>query len=139
MTTELSAPLRFDSPDLMMGLPSLPRSARDALDFGLVQLSQGVEARVAGYNAYESRRSGLSPESVLGLPFFGVVAQCMNNYLVAQRFEDASASRGALDETLAYVLTLRMRPTPVTLRLLASPSIEERYVLIDWPAPRSGS
>ncbi|MEM5734152.1 alpha/beta hydrolase fold domain-containing protein, partial [Shewanella algae] len=44
--------------------------------------------------------------------------------------EDAAAAGEALDRTLPYVLTLRMRPTKVQLRLLAAASDELRYVLI---------
>jgi hypothetical protein len=54
----------------------------------------------------------------------------MNNFMVAQRFEDAAAERAALDDTIAYVLTLRMRPTRVKLRLLSDPAREMRYVLV---------
>ena len=70
--------------------------------------------------------AGLSPERVVGKHLFEAVAPCMNNYLVAQRFEDG----GALDETLDYVLTLRMKPTPVKLRLVKGGADERRYVLV---------
>jgi hypothetical protein len=55
----------------------------------------------------------------------------MNNYLVAQRFEDSAAAGTELDETLDYVLTLRMRPSRVRLRLLAAPGTALRYVCIE--------
>ena len=71
--------------------------------------------------------SGLDPSAVMGVPFFEAVALCMNNFLVAQRFEDEPE----LDAIVPYVLTLRMRPTKVRLRLLASASIPRRYVLIE--------
>ena len=67
---------------------------------------------------------------VVGLPLFSVVAQCMNNYLVAQRFDDAVASGQALDVSLDFVFTLRMKPTPVRLRLLSSPSHPTQYLAI---------
>jgi hypothetical protein len=54
----------------------------------------------------------------------------MNNYLVAQRFEDAAATGDLLDATIDYVLTLRMRPVKVKLRLLASAASAHRYVLV---------
>ena len=50
----------------------------------------------------------------------------MNNFMVAQRFADEAV----LDATLPYVLTLRMRPTPVTLRLLQIPGVARSYVLV---------
>jgi hypothetical protein len=54
----------------------------------------------------------------------------MNNFMVAQRFDDAGADGTALDLTVPYVLTLRMRPTKVQLRLLAAPGARCRYVLV---------
>ncbi|MBK6689785.1 MAG: phosphonate transporter [Deltaproteobacteria bacterium] len=95
----------------------------DQLDFGVIRMSP--EARVVGYNHYESRAAGLGKDRVLGRHFFTEVAPCTNNYLVSGRFDDA-----ALDETLPYVFTLRMRPTPVKLRLLKQPGAPYQYVLV---------
>ena len=64
---------------------------------------------------------------MVGVPFFDAVAQCMNNFLVAQRFEDEAQ----IDDIVPYVLTLRMRPTKVRLRLLAEPDAPRRYILIE--------
>ena len=68
---------------------------------------------------------------MLGLSLFNEVAVCMNNYLVAQRFEDAAADGSELDATIDYVLTLRMRPVKVRLRMLAGPGVTGRFVAID--------
>jgi photoactive yellow protein len=95
------------------------------LPFGIIGLDRSGIAKV--YNEMEARMAGLAPDTVLGASFFNAVAQCMNNYLVAQRFEDEPE----LDATIPYVLTLRMRPTPVRMRLLASPSVPLRYILIE--------
>jgi hypothetical protein len=54
----------------------------------------------------------------------------MNNFMVAQRFEDAARDGSSLDATIDYVLTLRMRPIKVKLRLLAIPGAPLRYVLV---------
>ncbi|OYW26611.1 MAG: phosphonate transporter, partial [Methyloversatilis sp. 12-65-5] len=59
-----------------------------------------------------------------------VVAPCMNNFMIAQRFDDAQQDGSALDDTIDYVLTLRMRPVKVKLRLLARPGSDLRYVLV---------
>jgi hypothetical protein len=67
---------------------------------------------------------------VLGQPLFTNVAPCLNNFMVAQRFEDAQDDGAALDDTIDYVLTLRMRPVKVKLRLLAEPGSDQRYVLV---------
>jgi photoactive yellow protein len=97
----------------------------DSLSFGVVGLSSDGIAEV--YNRTESRWAGLPTDSVIGEHFFFSTAQCMNNFLVAQRFEDEAE----LDVVLDFILTLRMRPTPVRLRLLKSSSENRRYILID--------
>ncbi len=98
---------------------------RDTLPFGVVGFEGDTLVQV--YNATEARMSGLDPATVMGVPFFDAVAQCMNNFMVAQRFEDEPE----IDDIVPYVLTLRMRPTRVRLRLLAAPGIARRYILIE--------
>jgi photoactive yellow protein len=118
----------FASPDLARHLDALDAHQLDQLDFGVIGFD--AETAVTRYNAFESRAAGLSPERVLGQPLFTNVAPCLNNYLVAQRFEDAADEGQALDATLDYVLTFRMRPVKVALRLLASPGGAVRYVVV---------
>lgn len=98
---------------------------RDALPYGTVGFAADTIVQI--YNATEARMAGLAQASVIGVPFFEAIAQCMNNFMVAQRFEDESE----LDVILPYVLTLRMRPTKVRLRLLATAKKERRYILIE--------
>lgn len=120
--------LAFDQPDLYPSLAVLPAHALDSLDFGVIGFD--AETAVVQYNSFEASAAGLSPQRVLGQPLFTLVAPCMNNFMVAQRFEDAAQSGAALDETLDYVLTLRMRPVKVKLRLLAGAAPGARYVLV---------
>lgn len=96
----------------------------DRLPFGVVGLDSHGITKV--YNETEARMAGLDPTTVLGSSFFDAVAQCMNNFMVAQRFEDEPE----LDAIIPFVLTLRMRPTPVRLRLLASRSAPLRFILV---------
>jgi photoactive yellow protein len=104
-------------------LEIMGREDRDALPYGLVGFAADTIVQI--YNAAEARMSGLDPATVVGVPFFDAVAQCMNNFMVAQRFADEPE----LDDIVPYVLTLRMRPTKVRLRLLASAKVPCRYVL----------
>jgi len=97
----------------------------DRLPFGVVGLRR--DGIVEVYNATEARMAGLDAEAVIGVPFFEAIAQCMNNFMVAQRFEDEPE----LDDIIPYILTLRMRPTRVRLRLLASPAAPLNYILIE--------
>ena len=118
----------FDQPDLDAQLAALSAGALDELDFGVIGFDQ--ETVVRRYNEFESKAAGLRPHLVIGQPLFTAVAPCMNNFLVAQRFEDAAEAGAMLDATIDYVLTLRMRPVKVALRLLAAPDSAVRYVLI---------
>lgn len=106
-------------------LDTMSTEDRDALPFGVVGFESDTIVR--SYNATEARMAGLDPATVIGVPFFDAVAQCMNNFLVAQRFEDEPE----IDDIIPYVLTLRMRPTKVRLRLLAAPHMPRRYILIE--------
>ncbi len=117
----------------------VPRGTEDAIRFletrdvdqlavGVIGFDQRYLVRV--YNRFEATAAGLARDRVLGLHVFESIAPCMNNFMVAQRFEDASNCQGPLDAELDYVLTLRMRPTPVRLRLLWTPRSWLRYVLV---------
>lgn len=122
-------PPTFDSPGLHTRLTTLTTDEIDGLRFGVI----GIDAEhvVRRYNAMESQMAGLAVERVMGKPFFALVAVCMNNFMVAQRFVDAAENGTALDATIDYVLTFRMRPNKVRLRLLATPGHALSYVLVD--------
>ena len=109
----------------ILGLEEMGTEALDELPFGVIGFTQSTIVEV--YNATESRLSGLARSTVLDAPFFDAVAQCMNNFMVAQRFEDEPE----LDAVIPFVLTLRMRPTRVRLRLLATAEVARRYILIE--------
>ncbi len=121
-------PFSFHQLDLAERLARLGADELDQLDFGVIGFDN--ETVVRRYNEFESNAAGLTSHRVLGQPLFTVVAPCMNNFLVAQRFEDAFETGAALDATIDYVLTLRMRPVKVKLRLLAGAAPGARYVLV---------
>ncbi len=116
--------MTFDDPALPQALNAMSEAELDALAFGAVGLD--AEGRVDRYNAHEERSSGLPRDHVVGRHFFFDVAPCMNNYMVAERLEEDAA----LDVTMPYVLTFRMRPTPVRLRLIRAPAVARRWVLV---------
>ena len=105
-------------------LECMPPDRLDALPYGVVGLAADGTTEV--YNATESKLAGIPCPIVLGWSYFAETAQCMNNFMVAQRFEDEPE----IDDIIDYVLTLRMRPTPVRLRLLKAASCPRRYLLI---------
>ncbi|MFC0251751.1 PAS domain-containing protein [Massilia consociata] len=127
-TNDAHRPLSFASADLAAQLDDCTTEQLDQLDFGVIAFD--ADTKVQRYNAFESQAAGLSTQRVLGEPLFTNVAPCLNNFMVAQRFEDAQEEGSALDATIDYVLTLRMRPVKVALRLLASPAGRHRYVLV---------
>ena len=118
----------FDARGLSDLLDACNQHQLDALGFGVIGFD--ADNLVQRYNAVESQAAGLSPQRVIGEPLFTNVAPCLNNFMVAQRFEDAADQGSELDDTIDYVLTLRMRPIKVKLRLLASATGSTRYVLV---------
>lgn len=115
----------FTDPALMSVLDSLTAEQLDQIDFGVIRMD--LSGNVIAYGAHESRASGLSPSRVIGKHFFTMVGECMNNYLVAERYE----TEDTLDVTIDYVLTFRVRRAPVRLRLLKSPNSHHTYLLIE--------
>lgn len=116
--------MTFNDTDLFNKLENTPDQELDNLDFGIIGLTPDMY--VSRYNKKESLLSGLSKEFVLNKHFFIDVAPCMNNYLVALKFEQ----QAELDENLDYVLTFRMAPTYVKLRLLKKSSAKTSYIII---------
>ena len=121
----MSAEWSFAQSNLLVELEAADDEVLQAAPFGIIAMSdKGV---VSLYNTVESELAGLSPDRVIGRHFFTAVAPCTNNYLVAHRFE----TERVLDVVIDYVFTLRMRPTPVRLRLLKSPAARRQYLLVE--------
>jgi hypothetical protein len=96
----------------------------DSLPFGVVGLTADGITEI--YSDALVRFAKLKRDTVIGQPFFLMAGVCMNNFLVAQRFEDEDN----LDTIIDYILTFRMRPTPVKLRMIRQPDLALRYLLI---------
>lgn len=116
--------LDFEAADLLAALEAQDEAALDRAGFGVVAMAP--DTTVVAYNRYERELSGLSPDKVVGRAFFRHVAPCLNNFLVAERFR----LHDRLDEYVDYVFTLRMKPTPVRLRLLKAPWARRQYMLV---------
>ncbi len=114
----------FRDPEAHARLETMPDEEFDRLPFGVVGLQPG--GIVDRYNNAESELAGLPPNTVLGHHFFAEVAPCMNNFLVGQRMIDEPS----LDDVIPYVLTVRMRPTKVQMRLLKPDPEARMYLLI---------
>ena len=120
--------LDFADPELAAHLADASPEDLDGLRFGVIGID--ADGLVTRYNAWESQAAGLSPARVIGQPLFTRVAPCMNTPLVAGAYAEATARGEPLDRTVPYLLTLRMRPTRVQLRLLDPGHGGLRYVLI---------
>ena len=105
-------------------LEAMSPQGLDGLNFGVVRMR--ADGEVVAYNAWESKMAGLSRERVLARNFFSEVAPCTNNFMIAERF----MSEPEIDATLDYVFTLRMKPTPIKLRLLKSATADHMYLLV---------
>ena len=115
----------FDDPGIAERLEMLPAEAIDALPFGVIGMD--LDGTVVFYSARESAFAGLSPARVLGRHMFEDVGPCMNTDRVAGRFETVEE----LDEFVPFILTLRMRPTPVTLRLIKRVGQPRLWLLLE--------
>lgn len=123
--------INFDQQNLGQTLSQLSSEQFNMLEFGVIGFD--VECIVKVYNANESKMTGLSYENVLDADLFSTVAPCMNNFLVAQKFIDAMDEKVELDEIIDFVLTLKMKPTRVKLRLISSPNLPYNYVIVLRP------
>lgn len=117
--------VEFEARELIDELETMSADDVDELEFGVIGFDE--DERVTVYSAFEAAISGLDPGRVIGRDLFTEVAPCTNNFLVAERFR----AEPVLDEQLDYVFTLRMKPTPVRLRLLARPGSALRYMLVE--------
>lgn len=116
--------MEFEQVGAFEALNQMDETTIDAIPFGVIGLKPDATVKI--YNKYEQEVAGLGLDASIGLNFFLEVAPCMNNFMVAQRMLDEPE----LDEVVPYILTIRLRPTPVTLRLLKKPDAETMYILL---------
>ena len=119
----------FEQAQMWEHLQAASDEALDSMRFGVIAFD--AEQRVCRYNRVESALANFKQDEVIGQHVFVELAPCLNNYLVAGRFEEAREAGQAMDVIMPYVLTFRMRPTRVRMRLLASPGHAVRYMLVD--------
>jgi len=118
--------MSFNESTLSDQLYSFADAKLNAAPFGIIGFDSNDE-RVQLYSDAECALSGLSRTSVLGRALFDEVAPCMNNFLVAEKFRSGQP----LDEIVDYVFTLRMRPTPVRLRLIWREGQSRKFLCVE--------
>ncbi len=120
--------IAFDDKDIVQTLSKMSDETLNTLDFGVTGLDN--EGLVKNYNNYLVNLSGVSIQKAMGYHYFSNVAPCMNNFMVAQKLEDAIDEKVQFDETINYVLSVRMKPTKVKLRMIHDINLSMSYVLI---------
>ena len=128
MSSHVTTP-EFDSPALPDFLGRASEAELDSLGFGIIGFDSNGHVR--RYNREEARWAKFEQASTKGQHVFVELAPCMNNFMVATRFEEARTGGQSLDALLPYVLTFRMRPTRVRLRLLWQPGSELAYIAVE--------
>lgn len=101
----------------------------DQLPFGVVGIDR--EGRVCRYNQFEAKLAQFQPSEVIGRVFFGEIARCMDNAMVAGRLALAVKSNESLDTSIDYVIAFRSAKTRARLRLLHAPSSPTSYLLLE--------
>ena len=117
-------PNLFTDPGLFDWLNSATVVELDTLPYGVIAMS--LDGTVEAYNLAESKLAGLTPERVIGKNFFSSVAPCTNNFMVAHRFQ----TEADLDAVIDYVLTLRMTPKKVHMRMLRRHDASRMFLVI---------
>lgn len=128
MSSHVTTP-EFESPALPDFLARASEPELDSLGFGIIGFDSNGHVR--RYNREEARWAKFDQAGTIGQHVFVELAPCMNNFMVATRFEEARASGQAIDALLPYVLTFRMRPTRVRLRLLWQPGSELAFIAVE--------
>ncbi len=117
--------LKLEQQDLFKALEDLDNDAYDELDFGLIKMDR--KGNVLAYNKWEAQLAANNQEAVIGKNFFTQIAPCTNNFMVSEKY---GLFEGQLDESMDYVFTYRIKPTPVRLRLLAHESSSNQYLAV---------
>lgn len=123
----LNTPNRFATDELLRALPLSTISELDALDFGVIQLSD--DGVVLQYNLYESELSGRAREDVLGKRFFIDVAPCTKTPLFAGLFE-SGVQQQQMGALLSYYFDFQMTPTQVWVHLHRCPNTGSNWILV---------
>ena len=117
--------LKLEQQDLFQALEALDNDAYDELDFGLIKMDR--KGHILAYNKWEAQLAANNQEAVIGKNFFTQIAPCTNNFMVSEKY---GLFQGQLDETMDYVFTYRIKPTPVRLRLLAHESSNNQFLAV---------
>ncbi|HOV12727.1 MAG TPA: PAS domain-containing protein [Spirochaetota bacterium] len=114
----------FCDKNILQQILSLSSDEKDKFDFGIIGIDE--KKIIIDYNHTEELLSGYKKEFVIGKNLFLDIAPCMNNYLVALKFEE----RDQFDEIIPYILSFKVKPVSVDLRLIKDKDRKIGYVLV---------
>lgn len=126
--------VRSLSADDLERLARLGTEGLDALPFGAIRLDR--DGRVASFNAYEQRLTGLEPQAVVGLRF-SEVAPCTQVQAFVEAVEQGRAA-GKLDRVLRFVFPRRGAACVVSVRLYVDPPSGQLWLFIAQRPPAPG-
>lgn len=115
-------PNDFENTDLLLWLEAQPHEVLDSLQYGVVKMD--TNGTVVYYNQCETEITGVLKDTAMHKHFFTEVAPCTNNFMVADKYKNAS-----LDERLQYIFTYVTQPIFVELRLLKAEATHQ-YMLV---------
>lgn len=115
----------FYDKDILQAISNMDDTELNDCSYGVVKMSK--EGVVEAVNNAELELSGLSYSSFRDKNFFTQVAPCTNNSMVAEKYRKLDE----LDQTIPYVFTYMMKPTPVHLRMLKSQADASQYLLVE--------
>lgn len=98
---------------------SLSQDEFDQLPFGIIRIDS--DGQILEYNAFESRLSGLPPESVIGKNFFCEIAPCTNVADFRGRFE-AARTEPQINLQFSFVFPFEAQTRRVFIHILAAPA-----------------
>jgi photoactive yellow protein len=117
--------LKFEQDGLFEALELIDNEGLDKIGFGIVKMDR--KGNILAYNKWESQLAANNQAEVIGKNFFTQIAPCTNNFMVSEKF---GLFKDQMDETMDYVFTYRIKPTPVRLRLLAKDSSSHQYLAV---------
>ncbi len=114
----------FWDKDILQKLIVSSETERDSVDFGVIEID--YSNIIIDYNSIEEGLSGYKKDFVSGKNLFLDIAPCMNNYIVALKFEE----KEDFDEITPYILSFKIKPVSVDLRLIKNKELKRAFILI---------
>ena len=117
----------FVPDDVLASLGSMDQQQADALDFGVMQLSDSGHIHL--YNRYQGEIGNLTPSQAEGKHFFTEIAPCTNNNIFHGQFRKGVAADN-LNVMLSYTFNYRLAPIGVNVHMYRDPSTRTNWIFV---------